>query len=350
MAYVTGMLVLVFVHVPLKYLADNESLAFVAVAHGWLHLLYLLAAGVPPAMAGVAHGPVPAGPHSAVRLVRGDEVGRLGYPVDVPACRRGRVVRYDVTMTSFSASPGHGTAVLLAADSGGGGLIIDWTRFPVYNTIMSVAAGAALLLVVALGRQLVREPREVSVDGYAVAFGALGFILTTTGLHMTLTWPLAPYFPYTNIIFGETSLGLGVLLLTGSFYLWRRGALLQEVHDPLRTFANGLGPLSVFVFGLGLSLFAIAAAGLRYQLFVAPPEEPITGQFADYPWVESIFISGLFALVGLGAVLFPFVLRARGGGGAAKVMGIAWGLSGAAFLVFGALNYFTHIGLIINTM
>lgn len=47
MAYVTGvlLLVLVFVHVPLKYLADNETLAFVAVAHGWLYLLYLLAAG-----------------------------------------------------------------------------------------------------------------------------------------------------------------------------------------------------------------------------------------------------------------------------------------------------------------
>ncbi|MFE7426536.1 hypothetical protein [Streptomyces sp. NPDC057545] len=31
------------------------------------------------------------------------------------------------------------------------GLKIDWTRMPTYNTIMSVAAGAGLLLVVALG-------------------------------------------------------------------------------------------------------------------------------------------------------------------------------------------------------
>ena len=36
---------------------------------------------------------------------------------------------------------------------------------------------------------------------------------------------------------------------------------------------------------------------------------PFSGAFADYPWVEAIFMSGLFALVGLGAVLFPFMLN-----------------------------------------
>ncbi len=48
MAYATGVLLLVlcFVHLPLKYGAEDERLAWVAVAHGWLYVLYLLAAGV----------------------------------------------------------------------------------------------------------------------------------------------------------------------------------------------------------------------------------------------------------------------------------------------------------------
>jgi hypothetical protein len=33
-----------------------------------------------------------------------------------------------------------------------------------------------------------------------------------------------------------------------------------------------------------------------------------------------------------------------------RITGITLGLSGIAFFLFGALNYFTHIGLIINTM
>ena len=47
MAWVTGvmLLVLVFVAMPLKYLGDDERLVHVVgVAHGWLYLVYLLAA------------------------------------------------------------------------------------------------------------------------------------------------------------------------------------------------------------------------------------------------------------------------------------------------------------------
>ncbi|MDN3312083.1 DUF981 family protein [Microbacterium oryzae] len=234
-----------------------------------------------------------------------------------------------------------------------GGLVIDWTQMPTYNTIMSLAAGAGLILLVALGRALVRE-KEVVSDGWALAAGVPGFILTLTGAHMTLTWPFAAYFPFDNIIFGETSLGLGVLLLAAAFFLWRRADRIREAADPAAYVAAVARPLGVFVFGLGLALFAIAAAGLVFQLFAAPPEEPISGAFADYPWVEAIFMSGLFALVGVGSVLFPFALKGFSSHGKPRpvtvVMAAAWLLSGAAFVGFGALNFFTHIGLIINTM
>ncbi len=239
-------------------------------------------------------------------------------------------------------------------------LKIDWASMPTYNTIMSVAAGAGLLALVIFGRDLFRlrdkKDATISTDGWALAFGVLGLILSVTGLHMTLTWPLAAGgFPFDNIIFGETSLGFGVLLLGAAFYLWRRGLQLSTAEDAIAHVAQTARPLSIFIGGLGLSLFGIAFAGVIFQLFAAPPQEPISGAFAAYPWIEATFMSLLFALVGVGAVLFPFaVSRLRTTGAAAsglvKTIGVVWFLSGLAFLLFGALNYFTHIGLIIHTM
>lgn len=229
-------------------------------------------------------------------------------------------------------------------------LKIDWTKMPTYNTIMAVAAGVGLLLVVALGRRLLSGQVPDHFDGWALAFGVLGLILTATGLHMTLTWPLAGQgFPFDNIVFGEPSLAFGVLMLAAAVYLWFRGVLLAAALDRLGVLARTAGPVSLFVLGMGLGCFGIAAAGWTYTLFVAPPQEPISGAFASMPLLEATFISGLYVLVGLGAVLFPFALRARGGR-LATAVGVCWGLAGLAFTLFGALNYFTHIGLIINTM
>ncbi|MFD1858497.1 DUF981 domain-containing protein [Aeromicrobium camelliae] len=230
------------------------------------------------------------------------------------------------------------------------GLVIDWAQMPTYNTVMSVAVGAGLILLVWLGRELIRTPHEVVPEGWALAFGVLGFILTTTGLHMTLTWPLAAGgFPFDNIIFGETSLAFGVLLLAASLYVWFRGRTVLTAEGGLEHLRQVARPVSVFVLGMGLGLIGIAVAGVKYQLFAAPPEEPISGAFAEWPLVEAIFMSGLIALVGVGAVLFPFALRAVRSG-LWKVIGCAWGITGVAFLLFGAMNFFTHIGLIVNTM
>ncbi|WP_026413273.1 DUF981 family protein [Actinomadura oligospora] len=227
-------------------------------------------------------------------------------------------------------------------------LRIDWARMPTYNTIMAVAAGAGLLLVVGLARRLL-SPHRVEPAGWALAFTALGLVLTLTGLHMTLTWPLAGQgFPFDNVIFGEPSLAFGVMLLVAALFLWKRGEAVNEAPDRPELVARLAGPLSIFVFGMGLACFGIAAAGWKYQLFAAPPQEPISGQFADQKWLEATFISGLYVLVGIGAVLFPFALRTPSGW-IVKVIGVVWTVAGVLFLLFGALNYFTHIGLIINT-
>ncbi len=244
----------------------------------------------------------------------------------------------------------------------GGGLVIDWTQMPTYNTIMAVAAGAGLLEVVAFARDLRVRP-DVHLRGWALAFAVPGTILALTGAHMTLTWPFAKYFPFDNIIFGEPSLAFGVLLLAAALFLWSRGDHLgggDEGHrdDEARQqatleLARVARPMTVFVLGMGLSLIAIAAAGISFQLFAAPPQEPISGAFARWPWIEATFMSGLFALTGVGCLASVFAIRNVGQPGTAPsqwIAGIAWGLSGLAFLLFGALNFFTHIGLIINTM
>ena len=38
-----------------------------------------------------------------------------------------------------------------------GGLVIDWTEMPTYNTIMAVAAGTGLISLVYFARELKRE-------------------------------------------------------------------------------------------------------------------------------------------------------------------------------------------------
>src|SRR3954453_4355238 len=103
-----------------------------------------------------------------------------------------------------------------------GGLIIDWTQMPTYNTIMAVAAGAGLLQVVQFARELRVRP-DVHLRGWALAFAAPGAILALTGAHMTLTWPFEKYFPFDNIIFGEPTLAFGVLLLAAALFLLTRG-------------------------------------------------------------------------------------------------------------------------------
>lgn len=237
---------------------------------------------------------------------------------------------------------------------------IDWSQTQVYNTLMSVATGVGLLLIVRFSTLILRRKR-VSLEGWSIGFTVPGFILTLLGAHMTLTWPLSKIgFPFDDIIFGETSLGFGVLLLAWAILLWRRAnltggkvAISKEVKEQsevrIAPFLEMIRPLSYFAAAMGLALISVAIAGIYYQLFAAPPEEPISGQFANYPMVEATFMSSLFAITGIGAILLPFSLN-ESSVGIKKVIGTCWTITGVLFTLFGAMNYFTHIGLIINTM
>src|SRR5699024_9006391 len=230
------------------------------------------------------------------------------------------------------------------------------------------AAGAGLLALVLFVRDLLRPHAEdpVSTDGWALTFGSLGVILTLTGLHMSLTWPLASGgFAFDNVIFGETSLGFGVLMSALAIYLWKRGETVAESPAPLVTVARAARPLSIFIAGLGLALIAIMAAGIVYQLFAAPPQEPISGAFAEWPIVEAIFMSALFGLIGVGAVLAPFAIsafaRTRRGQAThqaaavrvpsvAKIVGWLWLICGLVFVLLGAMTFSPRVGLIVHAM
>lgn len=233
---------------------------------------------------------------------------------------------------------------------------LDWIHIPMYNTLMSIAAGIGLLLLVMFGRDILSR-RKFSAEGYSLAFGVLGVILFSMGLHMSLTWPIARIAPYDNFMFGEPSVAFGAMLLAASLYLWKRGATLEVSRssrdveigaDEADDLARLILPTSLFAAGMGLACFAIAAAGWRYTLWAAPPQEPISGHFANHPLFEATFISLLYVGVGVGAVLLPVLLLTRKRV-IAFLIGLAWTLVGLGFTIFGALNYFTHTGLIIHT-
>jgi uncharacterized membrane protein len=234
-----------------------------------------------------------------------------------------------------------------------------------YNTLMALAAGVSFLLIVDLGWRLLRG-KPIYPAGWVAGFTALGAIMAFLGAVMTVTWPLKQVAPnccqQDNIVFGEPILAFGVMLLTASYLLWRtsRWWSLQEAGTGGTSRDDGvageaflgrlvvaLQPLSWFVFASGLALVALAFAGVRFKLYAAPPSEPISGVASGHPYVEAIFISTLYALMGIGAVLFPFFLRTLSPR-LAKVIGVAWLIPGAVWLVFAAMNYYTHVGSLVD--
>jgi uncharacterized membrane protein len=244
-----------------------------------------------------------------------------------------------------------------------------------YNTLMVLAAATAFLLILDLGRRIL-QGRRIAPTGWVGAFVTLGAIMTFLGGVMTVTWPLKQVAPnccqQDNIIFGEPVLGYGVTLLAAAYLLWRTARLRPVIRggatsaapvtaDPAATvtahpveqesfalrLSAALQPLSWFVLALGLSLIAIAVAGVRFKLFAAPPTEPISGSVGNHPLVEAIFISTLYALMGIGAVLLPFFLRTLNRT-LAKLIVVVWLIPGVSWLGFAALNYYTHVGSLVK--
>ncbi len=191
--------------------------------------------------------------------------------------------------------------------------------------------------------------RSIESEGWAGFFGVTGLLLFTLGLHTTVTWPFGGNgFEYANVAFGQPAAGFGALLVFAAVYLWRHRALFSADPESANASAlRALKPISIFVGALGLAMGVLAITFVRFQLGAAPPEEPISGRFGHLPLVEALFLGGLWGIVAVGAILFAVAQltnRARLLLWAAR----AWFAGGIVFLLFGALNYYTHIGMYFN--
>ena len=233
-------------------------------------------------------------------------------------------------------------------------IIIDWTQLPTYNTIMALLVGVSLISLAKIGRELANK-KEPNPKGWSLNFGILGIILFLTGLHMTLTWPLAHGFPFDNIIFGETTLAFGTLDLGLAVYFWRNSNEVLNTKEPLPIISSHLKALNILFYALALMLAALFFAGVEFQFFAAPKEEPISGYFADMPSLEAWGLSSVFLGIGIcSALTANFFNQASKLNYTISLLDklcyAGFMITGWFMLLFGAMNYYTHIGLILNTM
>jgi hypothetical protein len=221
-----------------------------------------------------------------------------------------------------------------------------------YNTLLGVAAGTALILVPRYWAAIRGENvplrlvgDRVDPGGWAAAFGVLGLVLTSLGLAMTVTHPLAEAKPYIDTIFGEPAMLLGVLLLGAA---WRISRRADPPVEPERLDAI-LAPAGIIVFVLGLVLTWCTLAILRFDVVSsAPAEEPITGLLHDHPAIENTFFAVvLYGPAALGCLLFPFAARP---GHRRLWLTLYWAftISGVGFAAFSAMNFYTHTGMVMN--
>jgi uncharacterized membrane protein len=218
----------------------------------------------------------------------------------------------------------------------------------VYNELVAITAGAGLLGVAWFLAHLLRDDR-IDSEGWAAFFGVTGLLLLVLGVHTTVTWPFGGGgFEYANIAFGQPAAGFGALLLFAAVYLWRHRAFFTgDVREANAIALAGLKPVGIFVGALGLATAALAVAFVRFRLGAAPPEEPISGRVGHLPIIEALFLGGLWGVVALGALLFAIAMltnRPR----LLRLVVWAWVIGGVVFVLFGAMNYYTHIGLYYN--
>lgn len=165
-----------------------------------------------------------------------------------------------------------------------------------YNTVMGLAAGTALLLLVAYARRT--STTSLSQLAWGLTFGLLGAVLTVLAVAMNLTWPLPGP---ANIIFGEPSLLFGVVLMIWAALVSRAPAepgiptALREAARPVVWLAGLLG---VMVITLGITGAAFG------QFRPAPGEWPgVYLVAAGVGWLETVYVVLTFSVAGASALL-----------------------------------------------
>jgi hypothetical protein len=144
------------------------------------------------------------------------------------------------------------------------------------------------------------------------------------------------------------------LLVAAAVFLWRQRDVIGELSQGNEKSAKAsayvvavLRPVSVWIFATGLMMASLVVAIVYYQLGHAPPQEPISGYFTD-TWVETAFLALIWGLISLGALLSPAAIS-KSNRKLVNVARLCWSVAGALLVLFSAMNYFTHIGLLMNT-
>lgn len=233
-------------------------------------------------------------------------------------------------------------------------LIIDWEKIHLYNSFMAVATGAGFLSLWSLFSKL-NSKKEIKPIGIAINFAVIGAILLITGVHTSLTWPLSPTYPFDNSAFGEPCFTFGALLLAMSFYFWNRKDklcstpkenLIQQIFEDFNSF-------KYILIGMGLAVIMIGLAGMKYKIFIAPPEEPIVGPLEEkIPYITTYMIGLTWITVGIAAISIVAYMNAVINN---KKTNFKWlvqliGLLGIVFMSLGVTTYYSHVGMEINTM
>ncbi len=218
----------------------------------------------------------------------------------------------------------------------------------VYNELVALTAGTGLVGFAWFLAQLMRK-KPIDSEAWAGFFGVTGLLLLVMGLHTTVTWPFGSGgFEYANIAFGQPAAAFGALLLFAAGYLWRQRAFFRgDAETVNRAAYAALKPVAIFVGALGLAMAVLAVTFVRFQLGAAPPEEPISGRFGHLPILEALFLGGLWGIIAVGALLFAVALLAE----RPQLMRWAiwaWIVGGAVLMLFGAMNFYTHIGMYYN--
>jgi hypothetical protein len=110
---------------------------------------------------------------------------------------------------------------------------------------------------------------------------------------------------------------------------------------------RALKPIGIFVGALGLGMAVLAISFVRFQLGAAPPQEPISGRFGHLPVLEALFLGGLWGVIAVGSILFAVSLLADRPQ-LLRWAVRAWYVGGVVLLLFGAMNFYTHIGMYVN--
>ncbi|WGH75126.1 DUF981 family protein [Tenacibaculum tangerinum] len=219
---------------------------------------------------------------------------------------------------------------------------------------MAVVAGAGLLSLWSLFSKL-NSRKEIRPVGIALNFAVIGIILFITGVHTTLTWPLSPTYPFDNSAFGEPCFVFGALLLAMAFYFWKEREQLNLIGNEklISHIFQDFNSFKYILVGLGLGLIMIGIAGIKYKIFIAPPEEPIVGPLEKkIPYITTYMIGLTWMAVGVAAIGFVAYMNAVLSN---KKASFKWlikliGLLGIVFMLIGVTTYYSHIGMEINTM